>query len=50
MNAITLATKSATEANSPRLRSRWARIEKNSSTWWAADARSGAAWLEAPEG
>jgi hypothetical protein len=38
MNAITLATRSWTEVNSPRLSSRRARIEKNSSTWFSHDA------------
>src|SRR6266545_890600 len=47
MNAITLATKSSTEANSPRLSSRRARIEKN--TYWL----TGPGWerlRERPEG
>jgi hypothetical protein len=38
MNAITLATKSLTDLNSPRLSSRRARIEKNSSTWFSHKA------------
>ena len=38
MNAMTLATSSSREANSPRLSSRRARIEKNSSTWFNQEA------------
>src|SRR4029434_3119345 len=44
MNAITLATRSWTEANSPRLSSRRARIEKNSSTWCSHEAWVGVEW------
>src|SRR4029450_13067653 len=43
MNAITLATRSSTERNSPRLSSRRARIEKNSSSWFSQEAWGGSA-------